>query len=124
MGIKLDYDTVIKVCVEMLLKQEDVLHACDIFESIMTDAIRGAINTAYTKVFIINSNPSETRREITDKYKFKCIWEGTPGSCGRITVYVPKDKCTKALLDDFRKYDPKLGAVWDNDPCMTYPTVD
>ena len=108
----------------VLLSKKDVYNACENFKWLAQDIISSTINTAFTKVYLINGEPEKTREEITNKYKYNTKWEGESGTCGIITIYVPKDKCTKALLDDFRKYDPKLGALGINDPCRTYPTID
>lgn len=107
-----------------ICKKDNVFNALDNLEYIIDTVKHNVINERFTKVYLINGNPSETRQEINSKYNFRCSWEGIPGSCGRITVYVPKDKCTKALLNDFKKYDKQLGANCSNDPCRTYPTID
>lgn len=107
-----------------ICKEDNVFNALDNLEYIVDSVRRKIIDERFTKVYLINGSPSETRQKITSKYNFRCGWEGTSGTCGIITVYVPKDKCTKALLDDFRKYDSKLGALGTNDPCRTYPTID
>ena len=103
---------------------DNLFNALDNLKYIVDSVRRKTINERFTKVYLINGNPSETRKEITDKYKFRCTWEGTPGTCGIITVYVPKDKCTKALLNEFKEYDKQLGASCNNDPCRTYTTID
>lgn len=107
-----------------ICKEDNVFNALDNLEYIIDSVKRNVISEKFTKVYLINGSPSETRQEITNKYNFRCSWEGTPETCGVITVYVPKDKCTKALLDAFREYDPKLGAHGIYDPCRTYPTID
>ena len=107
-----------------ICKEDNVFNALDNLEYIVDSVRRKIIDERFTKVYLINGSPSDTRQEITSKYNFRCSWEGTSGTCGIITVYVPKDKCTKALLNNFRKYDSKLGALGTNDPCRTYPTID
>lgn len=109
---------------ESICKKDNVFNALDNLEYIVDSVRRKVIDEKFTKVYLVNGSPQETRQKITSKYNFRCSWEGTYGTCGTITVYVPKDKCTKALLDDFRKYDDKLGAFAINDPCRTYPTID
>lgn len=109
---------------ESICKKDNVFNALDNLEYIVDSVRRKVIDEKFTKVYLVNGSPQETRQKITNKYNFRCSWEGTYGTCGTITVYVPKDKCTKALLDDFRKYDDKLGAFAINDPCRTYPTID
>lgn len=107
-----------------ICKENDVFNALDNLECIVDSVRRKVIDEKFTKVYLINGIPTETRQAITKKYNFRCSWEGTSGTCGTITVYVPKDKCTKALLNAFMEYDPKLGAHGINDPCRTYPTID
>lgn len=109
---------------ESICKKDNVFNALDDLEYIVDSVRHKVIDEKFTKVYLVNGTPSETRQKITRKYNFRCSWEGTAGTCGTITVYVPKDKCTKALLDDFRKYDKQLGARWTNDPCRIYPTID
>ena len=107
-----------------ICKEENVFNALDNLEYIVDSVRHKIINERFTKVYLINGSPNDVRQEITNKYNFRCSWEGTPGTCGIITVYVPKDKCTKALLNDFKKYDKQLGANCSNDLCRTYPTID
>lgn len=120
-----------KVCEDLIneitasiCKEENVFNALDNLEYIVDSVRHKIINERFTKVYLINGSPNNVRQEITSKYNFRCSWKGTPGTCGIITVYVPKDKCTKALLNDFKKYDKQLGASGSNDPCRTYPTID
>jgi hypothetical protein len=97
---------------------------CEVFKTLMNDVVRRTINVAFTKVYLINGEPNTTRRKITDKYGFYSTWEGTSGNCGIITVFVPKERCTRALLNALKEYDPLLGALGMNDEPRTYPTID
>jgi len=104
--------------------KDNIFNALDNLEYIIDTVKHNVISEKFTKVYLINGNPNDVRREISAKYGFRCSWEGSPETCGIITVYVPKDKCTKALLDSFKKYDKLLGALGTSDPCRTYPTID
>lgn len=107
-----------------ICKKDNVFNALDNLEYIIDTVKRNVISEKFTKVYLINGSPNNVRQEITSKYNFRCSWEGTSETCGIITVYVPKDKCTKVLLDNFKKYDKQLGAFGFNDPCRIYPTID
>lgn len=107
-----------------ICKKDNIFNALDNLEYIFDSVKCNVISEKFTKVYLITGDPNDVRREISNKYGFRCSWEGTPETCGIITVYVPKDKCTKALLDDFKKYDKQLGALDFNAPCKTYPTID
>jgi len=124
MSEELNCEQLVEECANVLLAKKDVFHACEVFKTLMNDVVRRTINVAFTKVYLINGEPNTTRRKITDKYGFYSTWEGTSGNCGIITVFVPKERCTRALLNALKEYDPLLGALGINDEPRTYPTID
>lgn len=46
----------------VLLSKKDVYNACENFKWLAQDIISNTINTAFTKVYLINGEPDETRR--------------------------------------------------------------
>ena len=106
------------------MSKTDVYGAVKELESIAHFAGNKAIEECYVKVYLINDNPSNVRREIEKEFNYHTEWEGQSHQCGTITVYVPKKECTNLLLEKFKKYDVLLGATWSNDMPKQYPVVN
>lgn len=111
-----------EIC-DLLCSKDDVFTAVHDFEYIASKIKEAALSKKFVLVELVNGDPQETRNEIEKKYKFHTTWRGTRCSCGTITVYVPKEKCTKCLLSEFKKYDKLLGAPFEG-KCREYKTID
>lgn len=109
--------------VKCLSEKDDVYESVQNFELMVSSVANAALNKRYVKVELINGNQKFVRNKIEEKYKFHTEWHGTPGFCGIITVFVPKEKCTKKLLCEFKAYDKLLGASYGEEP-REYETVD
>lgn len=109
--------------INILCNQSNVLKSVRDLEYEISCIIDEAIKRVYTRVYLINGDQAKVSRDIESKYGFQTEWRGEKGYCGIITVYVPKEKCTKALLNDFKQYDAYLGSIY-GDKCREYPTVD
>ena len=110
---------------ELLLSKNDVYQATKDLEWVISDATAKAIDKTYVKVELVNGSPTQVRRDIEKNYGYHTTWTGyNDHCCGTITVYVPKNECTKKLLKCFKVYDALLGATFEGADPREYPTVD
>lgn len=109
--------------VKCLTGKGDVYEAVERFNHMFSTIADSALSQRYVRVELINGTQRFVRNKIEEKYGFHTEWHGTPGFCGIITVFVPKEKCTKALLNEFKRYDKLLGASYGDEP-RKYETID
>ena len=74
-----------------------------------------AIAEKYVKIKLITSEGNISHK-LKWRYGWHAEWHGQYGYTGENTLYVPKDKCTKALLAELENY----GIDWS----IQYPTID
>lgn len=90
-------------------------------------AAEEVIAEKYVKIKLITSEGNISHK-LKCRYGWHAKWHGQYGYTGENTLYVPKDKCTKALLAELKEYDKYLGSPYPEnygiDWSARYPTID
>lgn len=90
-------------------------------------AVEEVIDEKYVRIKLITSKGNISRK-LERRYGWHAEWHGQYGYTGENTLYVPKDKCTKALLAELKEYDEYLGSPYPEnygfDCSAKYPTID
>lgn len=90
-------------------------------------AVEEVIAEKYVKIKLV-TNEGNISHKLEQRYGWHAEWHGRYGYTGENTLYVPKDKCTKALLAELKEYDEYLGNPYPKnygiDWFKRYPTID